>query len=242
MAYGVTHISKVEAWTATDYDADDLALDLDVTTCMTNGTPAEDCDEWKEGVLNGKVEINIPGSSILTLKVRFYFNSVMTAGKNALLPYVSENSVSITNEVVKDYTTPGQWIEHICSPAFIAQLADVGGKCYVRLASGELGSSGISKPKMGEVEIDVTYLTYKYEGVTLDKDGNPLGGCAVALAKNLGGTPPTYEFVAALISHATTGVFSFTGQGNFLGRFYAIKLGSPDRMDCSPNDIVGVLE
>lgn len=242
MTYSTDKITKVESWTATDYDADDLALDVDVTTCMINATDAEDCDEWKEGVLNCKVEIDVPASSINTLKVRFYFNTVHTAGNNALLPYTGSSSVSNTNEVVQDYTIDGQWIEHECSAEFIAELGDVEGKTYVRLASGENGTSGIAKSKLGEVQIDIDYDTYKYEGITKDKNGGVLGGCYVALFKNEGGTPPTYTFKAATTSDAVTGAYSFTGHGDFNAMVYSIKLDSPHVFDATDNVITGVME
>lgn len=243
MGYSTDHISAVEAWTATDYDADDLALDADITACMTNGTPAQDCDEFKEGTLNCRVEIDIDPTIVLTLKVRFYFNSVMTAGNNALLPYVDPDSVSITNEVVEDYTTPGQWIEHVCSPAFIAQLADQGGGSFaVRLASGEGGVSGVSKPKFGEVEIDITVQTYPLAGVTKNKDSDVLGSCEVALFKVISEGPPiTYEFIEAKVSDAVTGAYSFDVPEGVKYMVSAIKPDGTTVMDVTPSDLEGVV-
>lgn len=242
MGYSTEYVSKVESWTATDYDQDDLALDVDVTSCMTNGTPSEECDEWKEGVLNVKVEIDIgvPPSAITSLKVRFYFTSFMTAGNMALLPYTDLNSVSNINEVVKAYDTPGQWIEHICSPEFIAQLGDVGGKCCVRLASGEGGVSGIAKPKLGEVEIDVEYQTYPLSGVTKDKDGTILGSCQVALFRVLSeGPPKTYKFVESKTSDAVTGAYSFDVPEGIKYMVSAIKPDGTTVMDVTPSNLEG---
>lgn len=244
MAYGTQYISKVESWTATGYDQDDVALDVDVTACMINGTPAQDCDEWKEGTINCKVEIDIgvPPSAITSLKVRFYFNSMMTAGNNTLLPYTDPNSVSNINEVVKAYGSPeiGTWVEHICSPAFIAQLADVGGKCYVRLASGEGGSSGSAKSKLGEVEIDVTWQTYPLAGVTKDKDGNILGSSQVALFRVISeGPPKTYQFVESKTSNAVTGAYSFDVPAGPKYMVSAIKPDGTTVMDVTPSDLEG---
>lgn len=242
MVYSTEHITKVESWTATAYDADDLALDVDVTACMTNGTPTDECDEWKEGVLNVKVEIDVgvPPSAITALKVRFYFTSLMKAGDNALLPYTDIDSVSITNEVVKDYTTVGQWIEHICSAEFIAELGDVGGKCYVRLASGAGGTSGESKCKLGEVEIDITVQTYPLAGVTKDKNDNILESCEVALFKVVSeGPPTTYQFVESKTSDAVTGEYTFDVPEGSKYMVYAIKDNTPHIFDATDNVLEG---
>lgn len=243
MAYSVTGISKVETWTATDYDADDLALDIDVTNCMTNGTLSEDCDEWKEGTLNVRVEIDlgVPPSAVTMLKVRFYFNAMMTSGRNALLPYIDANSVSYTNEVVKDYTgiEVGTWVEHLPDAAFRAQLGDLGDKFAVRLASGESGVSGGAKTKLGEVEIDITYTTYPLAGITKDKDGVALGSCETNLFKVLTGSPPDYAFGEKQISNAVTGAYSFqvaSGKKHFV---FAIKDDSPHVFDATDNELVG---
>jgi len=240
--YSTNYITAVESWTATGYDQDDVALDVDVTACMTNGTPAEECDEWKEGTLNCKVEIDVgvPPSAITSLKVRFYFTSMMTAGNNALLPYTDANSVSNTNEVVKGYTTPGQWIEHICSSAFITQLGDVGGKCYVRLASGSGGVSGAAKSKLGEVEIEVTLQVYPLSGVTKDKNGSVLGSCEVGLFKVIGeGPPTTYEFVESKTSDAVTGAYTFQVPDGPKYMVYSIKDDTPHVFDATDNVLEG---
>ena len=230
MAYSVDDISKVESWTASGYDQDDIALDIDVTGCMINGTESEDCDEWKEGTINCKVELDVPPVCISSLKVRFYFNSVMSAGDNALLPYIDANSVSPINQVVMDYTIPGQWIEHICSAEFIAQLADIGGKCYVRLSA----SGGVAKSKIGEVQADVGWVTTEVAGVTRDNAGDPLGSIVVQAYK--------VESVDPLVivgspfdsdtSDTVTGAYSLDlYAGDWILIFF--KAGSPDIMDIS---------
>lgn len=150
MAYGVTGISKVETWTTTSEWTDDIALDIDVTTCMTNGTLAESCDEWKEGTLCCKVELDIDPATIQSLSIRFYLNDFMASGDNAVVPYTDSNSVSSTNANTQTYDTKGVWVEHVLSAALIAELGDVGGKCYLRLTS-----PGGAKSKIGEVNIDV---------------------------------------------------------------------------------------
>ncbi len=239
MAYSTEHITKVESWIATGYDQDDIALDIDVTACMTNGTLAEECDEWKEGTLNCKVEIDIgvPPSTITSLKVRFYFTTIHTEGDNALVPYIDANSVSTINEVIKAYGIgeAGAWVEHICSAEFIAELADIGGKCYVRL-----GSPDIAKSKLGEVEIDVEWQTYPLSGVTKDKDGTILGSCQVALFRVINeGPPKTYKFVKSKTSDAVTGAYSFDVPEGTKYMVSAIKPDGTTVMDVTPSDLEG---
>lgn len=219
MAYSVEHITKVEAWTATSYDSDDIVLDEDVTACMTNGTPGEDCDEFKEGTINCRVEIDIPPDAVTALKVRFYFNSVMTVGDNALLPHTDIDSVDNTNEVVEDYTTPGQWIEHIVDANFIAQLGDLGNAFAVRLSSG-----WGAKSKLGEVEIDITFTQPALTGLSLDKDGVALPSCEMAIFETTEASPNTYDYVDSVTSHGTTGAYSFDV---WEGRYYFVR-GSKD--------------
>lgn len=232
MAYGVEHILKVESWTATGYDQDDLALDVDVTDCMTNGTPGDECDEWKEGVLNVRMEIGIPPSAVTALKVRFYLTSVMTAGPNALLPYIDVNSVSITNQVIQDYTVTGQWIEHIVDGAFLAELDDLGDKFALRLAA----NTGLSKSKLGEVEIDITYTPDYLTGITKDKNGTVLGSCKVSLFKVASeGPPETYTFLESKISDVVTGAYSFDVWAGKKYMIYAEKDDSPHVFDCTDN-------
>jgi len=155
MAYSVDDISAVESWTAASYTADDGTLDVDVTTCMTNGTIGESCDEWKQGVMSGRVEINVDPATIDTFSIRFYQNDSMASGDMSCLPYIDADSVSTTNENIQTYDTNGVWVEHVLSAAFIAELADQGGgTCAVRLSS----SDGAAKPKLGEVETDIVLL------------------------------------------------------------------------------------
>lgn len=242
MAFSVAKIDSIVAYITTAYDADDGSQDVDNTTCMTNGTLAEDCDEIKLGVLCLRIGIDVPPSSINSLSIRVYLNSIMSAGDNAILPYIDANSVSITNENVQAYNSAPGWVTHILSANFLAQLADVGGKTYLRFGSGESGSNGVAKSKIGEIEIDISYDTYKYEGITKDNAGDVLGSCYVALFQNLGGTPPTYQFMASTTSDSSTGAYIFTGQGNFNAMVYSIKLDSPHVFDATDNVITGVME
>jgi hypothetical protein len=204
MAFGVAGIESVIAWTAASEYADDNVEDADSTTCMLNGTLGQDCDEWKEGTLNGKVIIDHDPASILTLSVRFYLNSIMTAGDNDLVPYTDINSVSSTNKVTGDYSSAGVWVEHACSAAFIAELGDIGGgKCAVRLAS-----PGGAKSKIGEVNIDITVQTYELAGITRDVDDAVLISCEYNIYKRTGLAPEAWTLFVNGTSHGTTGVFA----------------------------------
>ncbi len=237
MTYSTEHITKVESWTALGYDQDDLALDTDVTACMTDGETGVSCDEYKEGTTNCKVEIDIgvPPSAITSLRVRFFLTEMHNVGNNALLPYIDANSVSTVNEVVKAYDTSGVWVEHVCSAEFIAQLADIGGKCYVRL-----GSPDTAKSKLGEVEIDVEWQTYPLSGVTKDKNGTILGSCQVALFRVISeGPPKAYKFVESKTSDAVTGAYSFDVPEGIKYMVSAIKPDGTTVMDVTPSDLEG---
>lgn len=205
MAYSVDDIQAVEAWITSAYDADDGSLDFDNTGCMLNGTVGEDCDEIKEGTICLRIEIGVDPASILTLSIRFYFNSVMTAGTNAVLPYTDANSVSSTNEVSEDYTTPGQWIEHVLDGAFIAELADLGGYCAIRFGA----DAGVAKSKIGEVNIDMTVETFAIDPLPLvvDDAGDPLVGCEYMIYKVVS-TDPLVLFAAPV----QTGVSDGSGE------------------------------
>ena len=204
MAYGLTGIDSVEAWVCASEYADDGSLDADVSACMLNGTNGEDCDEWKEGTLNGKVILDLDPASIISLSVRFYFNSVMTAGDNDLVPYTDANSVSSTNAITKDYTTPGAWVEHVCTGAFIAELGDIGGgQCAVRLCS-----PGGAKTKVGEVNIDYTIYTLTLAGITRDAAGDALVSCEYQIFKRTGLAPETWSLVESGISNGSTGAYT----------------------------------
>lgn len=224
MAYSVAKITKVESWiTASEY-ADDGTLDIDVTTCMTNGTVAEECDEWKEGILVCKVEIDQPPADILTLKIRFYMQSFMTSGDCEVVPYTDANSVSSTNAVLTTYNTAGAWYEHILSAALIAELADIGGKCYLRLTQ-----PGTAKNRLGEVEIDMTYTTYEINGITKDFNGDALGSCEVSAFKSLGSG--VYSYAGTTISNVTTGDYTIGTLGSGTYKVIAHKTGSPAVFD-----------
>lgn len=231
MAYSVDDIGQVEAWTHTGYDGDDIQLDEDNTVCMTNGTPSEDCDEIKDSP-GMRVEINVPPATITALKVRFYLNSIMTAGNQWLMPHTSAVAVSIMNEVIGDYTTAGVWVEHVCSPAFIAELADLGDKCAVRLASFDQSA----KSKLGEVEVDVTWDQPQLSGITKDNNGDVLVSCKVSLFKVISEGPPTeYEFKESQISDGVTGAYSFGVYEGNKYMIYAEKDDTPHVFDATDN-------
>lgn len=233
MAYGLEDINKVEAWEFVGgfYDGDDDAFDVDITPCMTNGTPAEDCDEIKAspGV---RLEVNVPPATISALKVRFYLNSIMTAGNQWLMPYTSAIAVSTTYEVIGDYSVAGVWVEHVCSAEFIAQLADLGDKFAVRLAS----NAENAKSKLGEVEVDVTWDQPQLSGITKDKDGSVLVSCKVSLFKIIDeGPPETYEFKESQISDGVTGAYSFGVYTGSKYMVYAEKDNTPHVFDATDN-------
>ena len=231
MAYDVEDIGQVEAWTHTGYDGDDIQLDADNTACMTNGTLTEECDEIKDSP-GMRVEINVPPSAITALKVRFYLHSIMTAGNQWLMPYTSAIAVSTTYEVIGDYTVAGVWVEHVCSANFIAELADLGDKCAIRLASFEQSA----KSKLGEVEVDVTWDQPQLSGVTKDKNGSVLVSCKVSLFKVIDeGPPETYEFKESQISDGVTGAYSFGVYEGNKYMVYAEKDDTPHVFDATDN-------
>jgi hypothetical protein len=201
MAYSVDDIGSVITYVVTSYAADDGATEATITSCMTNGTTGEDCDELKSGVNRMKVEINVPPASITALKIRVYLNSIMSAGDNELMPYTDANSVSATNEVNGDYTSAGVWVEHVCSAAFIAELADISGKCYVGLSAKD----GTAKSKVGEVEADVTQTLHTMAGVTYDVDGTALGSCQYNVQRRNSLAPEVWSVEETGTSNASTG-------------------------------------
>lgn len=234
MAFTVDDIFAVEAQTAASKYADDTGLDLDSTTCMTNGTVGEDCDEFKEGTINCKVIIDIDPASILTMSARWYLNSVMQAGDNACLPYTDSNSVDNTNENVQAYDSAGQWIEHnSLGSAFIAQLGDIGGgQCAIRLAATNTGS-GNAKSKIGEVNLDITIYTFTLAGVTRDNDESALVSCEYRIYKRTGLAPETWSESVVGTSNGSTGVFT-EEVGRATYRIVAIKDVTPQVMDIGP--------
>ncbi len=237
MAYSTALIHAVETWSAASEYADDGSLDIDVTTCMTNGTDAESCDEWKEGTLNAKVIIDADPASVISLSVRFYFNDSMAAGDNDLVPYTDANSVSSTNKVTQDYTTTGQWIAHVTDAAFVAELGDVGsGRCAVRLAS-----PGGAKSKLGEVEIDIVIQTYELAGITKDVDDTVLISCEYNIYKRTGLAPETWSLVVSGTSHGTTGVFAEeVARGSY--RIITVKDVTPQVQHISPPMVLAEVE
>ncbi|TDI73858.1 MAG: hypothetical protein E2O82_05085 [Betaproteobacteria bacterium] len=233
MAFDVANIDSVVAWTAASKYADDGSLDFDSTGCMTNGTLAEQCDEFKEGTINAKVTMDIDPAALITLSVRFYLDSVMQAGDNAVLPYTDIDSVDNTNENVQAYDTGGQWIEHNnLGAAFIAQLGDLSGKCAVRLAATGTGS-GNAKSKIGEVNINFTIKTFTVAGVTRDKDEAVLVSMEYQIFKITGLAPETWSLAASGISNGTTGAYTEElGRATYRG--VVVKDVTPQVMDVNP--------
>lgn len=229
MAFALTHIGLVEAWTAASEYADDGVLDVDNTICMKNGDTGSSCDEFKEGVLNCRVEIHIPPAAVSALTVRFYCSEAMTTGDQELLPYIDANSVSPTNAVSQFYGTG--WIEHAVDASFLAELADLGDKFAVRLAS-----PNSAKSKLSEVEIDITYTPDYLTGITKDKNGAVLVSCKVSIFKVISeGPPETYLFLESKISDGATGAYSFNVWAGNKYMVYAEKDDSPHVFDASDN-------
>lgn len=230
MAYGVSGIDAVEAWTAASYAADDGALDLDVTSCMTNGTTGEDCDEWKEGTINGKITIDVDPAALLTLSIRFYLNSIMTGGDSSILAYTDSNSVSTTGENTASYASAGQWVDHgALGATFRGELGDIGGgKCAVRWASNDG-----AKSKLGEVNIDFTEYTFTLAGVTRDVDEAVMVSSEYNIMKRTGLAPETWALTVNGTSHGTTGAFS-EEVARATYRIIAIKDVAPQIMDIGP--------
>jgi len=229
MAYGVDWISAVKAFNSTNYSSDDIAESAEVTACMTNGVTNVDCDEWKEGTENGRVEIDVDPSVITSLSVRFYLEEAMTGGDQSLLPYTDSNSVSTSNEVTVDYSSTG-WKEHVCDGAFIAEMGDIGGgQCAVRLASNDG-----AKSKISEVNIDIGIPHDDIIGVTYDHDGDILVSQNVAAYKVLSVDPLVLagESYATTVSHGSTGAFTLSVYGGDW-ILIAFDAGSPDKMDIS---------
>lgn len=227
MAFGVDGIAAVETWTAASYAADDGSLDVDVTVCMLNGTVAEDCDEWKEGTINGKIFIDHAPASILTLKIRFYLNSIMAAGDSSVLPYTDTDSVDNTNEVISAYDSAGQWVEHDLSAALIAQLADLGSQCALRWASNDA-----AKSKIGEVNIDITVFTFTFAGVTRDKDEAVLGSVEYTIFKRTGMAPEVWVVNKSGTSNGSGVYTEELATGTY--RIVAVKDVEPQVMDIGP--------
>jgi len=229
MAYGVDGILAVESWTTANYSADDGALDIDVTSCMLNGTTGQDCDEYKEGTISCKVILEAAPASILTLSVRFYLNSIMTAGDNTLMPYTDANSVSTSNEDTQDYSSAGNWIEHDCSGAFIAELGDQGdGTCAVRLSSNDG-----AKSKLGEVNIDITVYTLTLAGITRDAAGDALVSSEYNVFRRSGMALETWSLAASGTSNGSTGAYTEEmAIGTY--RVVSVKDVEPQVMDIGP--------
>jgi hypothetical protein len=81
-----------------------------------------------------------------------------------------------------------------------------------------------------------TGVSYTISGVTKDKDGSVLVSCEVALFKDIGGSPPAYQYVASVTSDAGDGTYSFTVYENpssFM--VYSIKDDTPHVFDATDN-------
>ncbi|MCZ6775261.1 MAG: hypothetical protein O7D34_02250 [Ignavibacteria bacterium] len=233
MAFGVANIDAVETWTTVDETADDGTLDIDVTTCMTNGTTGEDCDEIKEGTFVQKVVMDIDPASLITLSIRFFLNSIMTAGNNATYPYTDANSVSGTNPNSQAYDTAGAYVTHVISAAAIAELGESPpGKCSIRLAADGTGA-GNAKSKLGEVEIDFTIKTFTVAGITRDKDEAVLVSMGYQIYKRTGLAPETLSLSKSGTSNGTTGAYTEElGKGTYRG--LVVKDVTPQVFDIGP--------
>ena len=79
MAYSTAPIIKLETFTTTSYTADDGTFDVDWTTCGTNGTAAESCDEIKQGTLCARIAVEVgerhtPGTRTICSQWRHVHN------------------------------------------------------------------------------------------------------------------------------------------------------------------------
>ncbi len=83
--------------------------------------------------------------------------------------------------------------------------------------------------------INPIVTSYTLAGVTKDKDGNTLATCEVALFREIGGSPPAYQYVASTTSDGS-GDYSFTVYENpaqFM--VYSIKDNTPHVFDATDN-------
>jgi len=214
MAFSVDKIDYCTAWLVASELADDGTVDVEQLSCMTNAVLTTMCDELKTGTTCLKIGINQDPSTITALSIRFYLQSIMAAGDNAVTPYTDANSVSGTNKNNQTYGSGqvGTWVTHVMSAAAIAELGNVGGKCYLRLNA----SDGTAKTKLSEVNIEMTVALYKVEGVTYDDAGDALGSVQVSIFSVDGSG--VYTYIDTQVSNATTGAYSFAtlGPGDFI--------------------------
>lgn len=231
MAYDTEDILVINASTWLDYWTDDIVVGVDNTVCLTNGTVSEDCDETKSGEEGQRIVIAIPPATVTAIKIRVYLNSIMSTGNNSILAYTDANSVTLTGENEQDYSSAGQWVEHILSSTLIAQLGDLGDSFALRF-----GTNSGAKSKIGEIEVDVTWDQPQLSGITKDKDGSVLVSCEVALFKVIDeGPPETYEYKESQISDPSTGAYSFGVYEGSNYMVYAVKDNSPHVFDATDN-------
>ncbi len=203
MAYSVDDITLVtDAVHTAGRTNPDTSNPVDVTTCMTNGTLADSCDEWKDAD-SGKIHIDVSGGTIDTLSIRLWLNDIMTGGDFYLMPYTSDTAVSGTNEM-QDTGVDDTWHEFVLGSSFIAEL-NVAGDDTVAI---RVASDGTSKLKWGEVQADLVTITATLAGVTRDEAGDVLISCEVTLIKV--NSPTDREIVDRQVSDGTTGAYSFT--------------------------------
>ncbi len=235
MAYTTDFIYSVGAYILASEFADDGALDLEQLACMTNGVLTASCDEIKEGTLCLKIGIDAAPADITSLSIRFYLQDSMTDGPNTVVPYSDANSVVTTNKDAQDYgaTEEGTWVVHNCDD-MIADMGNVGGRCYLRLVS-----EGTAKSKLSEVNIDMVHTAYKVEGITYDNSGVALGSCIVSIFRDEGSG--VFEYKKTQVSNATTGAYNFSPlpAGDYM--VYAWKADTPDVFDAT-NIITAVAE
>jgi len=165
VAYSVDDIASCVAWvTSSGRTSDDSSEDFDSTTCSTNGTVGEECDEIKDA-LPLKIGLDLGGGTLLVnSKVQVYVQSIMSAGDFYLLPYSDANSVIGTNEIGPNTASAGAWMEFTLTQNFVDDLAapDGDGFVFVRWAS-----DGTAKLKHGEVEADLLIDLDTLTGVSL---------------------------------------------------------------------------
>lgn len=236
MAYSVDDIESIIAYVTANYSADDGAQDADNTSCMTNGTEAEGCDELKEGTVSLKIVFSQDESDMITpVLVRIYLNEAMTAGDNSLMPYTDSNSVSTTNEDTKAYDSPG-WIDHEDDDgSFRDEMGDGdgSGRGAVRLSSNDG-----AKSKIGEVNADITIQTAELAAITRDNAGDVLGSVEYMIWKVVSTSPEVWQLKATGTSHASTGAISEqVGGGDY--RISCVKSLAPDVADLT-SDLITI--
>lgn len=240
MAYSVDLIASVtNATHSAGRTNDDIANSVDTTSCHTNGTVGESCDEFKDAE-SMKIGLDVSGGQIENgSKVQVYCNDVMSAGDVYLLPYSDANSVIGTNELGPETIGAGAYDEFTLDQNFIDDLAapDGNGYVYVRYAS-----DGTAKSKTGEVQADLIVTLDTLAGITKDNAGDVLVSCYVACFQKVegGGPPHEYVWVASTTSHGTTGAYSFSvaPSGEFF--VYAIKEDTPHVFDVTDDVLTGV--